>query len=241
LASASESQQTNAARSRTALSSSRARGAHERARPEPLAAQHRIARGRDRDDHVGVGGLAVALGRLGADFLAELREPLGRPAVRDRLLDRRHGLADARDLCPGLGAAADHAQRPCARPGQVLRRHRARGARAELTQPVGLDHGKQLTPFEEHDHESDAFGTAGVRLHAGKPALVVHRGHHRQEPALEPDPVARDVLDRAGLEPQERVLDRGDRLGRREQPADVGLCQREGQGPSLGSRATASG
>jgi hypothetical protein len=115
----------------------------------------------------------------------------------------------------------------------MLRSHRARRPGAKLAEPVGLDQRAQLAPFEQHDDEADAVGAGGVRLHAGEPALVVHRRHDREKAAFQPDPVAGDVLDRAGVEPQERVLDRGDRVGRREQPVDVGFCQRERQGPRV--------
>ncbi len=60
----------------------RARRDDERARLQPLAAQHRVARARDGHDHVLHPGLAVALGRLGAHALAERGQPLLRPAVR---------------------------------------------------------------------------------------------------------------------------------------------------------------
>src|SRR6266498_1909878 len=46
--------------------------AHERARPQPLAPEHRVRGARDRDDDVALRWIAVALARLGAVALAEL-------------------------------------------------------------------------------------------------------------------------------------------------------------------------
>src|SRR5439155_1420729 len=44
---------------------------HECARTQPFSAEHRVPRGRDRDDDVLLGRLAVALRRLRIDALAE--------------------------------------------------------------------------------------------------------------------------------------------------------------------------
>ena len=171
----------------------------------------------------------MALAGLCADLLAERGEPLGRPAVGD---------------VSSMPGSASRMQATCVRawwPQPITPSVRAPGlARyfaatalaapgAELPEPVGLDQRTQLAALEQHDDEADAVRAGRVGLHAGEPALVVDRGHHREEPALERDAVARDVLDRAGVQPQERVLDRGDRVGRREQPVDVGFCQREGR------------
>ena len=111
----------------------RADRADERARLQPLAAQHRIARGRDGDDDVLRGGVAVALGRLGAGARAEGGEPVGRAAVGDDALDRRHGRADAGDLAPP--ASRSRSRRASrARTGEVPRRDAARGAGAQLAE-----------------------------------------------------------------------------------------------------------
>ena len=147
----SESQQTKAARSSTTLSSSRDVGvvradrADERARPQPLAAQHRVARGRDRDDDV------LRRPRRGGSRPARRRPRLQNAssrfsvaAVGDDPLDPRQRRADARDLRLGLPAAADHAERRRARPGEVLRRDPARRAGAQLAERVGLDHRDEL-------------------------------------------------------------------------------------------------
>ena len=172
----------------------RAGGAHERARPEPLAAQHRIARGRDRDDHVRLGGLAVALGRFGADLVAELGQPLGRPAVRDRLLDARQGLADARDCVRAWSRsrsrpASAHPPWPGASP--PLRSRRRCGA-----DPAGR-------PRSRHA----AHPVRRARPRSGRPRRRRSTSSRRRARArcpprtsppgtrLEPDPVTRDVLD----------------------------------------------
>ena len=149
-ASSIESQQTNAARSSTTLSSSRRRGSFaptaQTSAPgsQPLAAQDRVARGRDRHDHVLRGRVAVALAGLGADLAAELGEATPRAAVGDDGLDPRQRLADRRHLAARLPAAADHAQRRGALAREVLRRHAARRAGAQLAELVRLDHGDVL-------------------------------------------------------------------------------------------------
>ena len=146
-----ESQHTNAARSRTALSSSRAcvpvraGGADERAGPQPLAAQHGVGRGRDRDDDV------LQLRRHGGSRPAR-RRPRGRtPRAAPRSGSRRRLRSIAGSAArmhatwrARLLAAADHAERPRARTGEVLRGDRACRARAQLAEHVGLDHGPRL-------------------------------------------------------------------------------------------------
>ena len=88
--------------------------------------------------------------------------------------------------------------------------------------------------LEEHDDEGGAVAGRRVRLHARQPALAVDGRHHGERAAVEPDAVARHVLDLAGGEPAERVLDRLDRVRGREQPGDVGLGELKGQARSLG-------
>ena len=112
-----ESQQTKTARSRTTLSSSRAPGrfapAAQTSAPglQPLAAEHRVLRGRGRDDDVLLGRVAVGLAGLGAEASCRTRSASPRCGSRRRPLDPRQRLADARDLALGLPAAADHAER----------------------------------------------------------------------------------------------------------------------------------
>ena len=105
----------------------RADGADERPRLEPFAAENGILRGRDRDDDVLLGRVAVALAGLGADLLAERAQALLRPAVGDDSLDPGQRLPDARDLALGLPAAADDAERARAVCGRgTSRRPRSR-------------------------------------------------------------------------------------------------------------------
>ena len=112
--------------------------------------------------------------------LAEVGQPLGVPRVGDDLLDPGQRGADARELALGLPAGADQPER--ARPGlrQVPRGDRARGARAELAQPVGFDQRQQLGPVrgEERDDEAHALGEAPVGLDAGALELAIGGGHH---------------------------------------------------------------
>src|SRR5207302_10071086 len=72
--------------------------AHERAGTEPLAAQHGIARRRDRNHDVLLGGIAVTLALLCAYALAELAERHFGAAVGDDALDSRNGCTDASNL-----------------------------------------------------------------------------------------------------------------------------------------------
>ena len=158
-----ESQQTKLARSSDDVvelaraGPVRADRADERPRPQPLAAQHRVARSRDRDDDVALGSVAAVLARLGVDQLAERGEPLGRPAPGDDALDRRHGGEDRVHLRRRLAAAADHAQARRARAGEVLRGHTARRAGADAAQPIGLEHGHERAVLvrEQADDELD--------------------------------------------------------------------------------------
>src|SRR5581483_6857554 len=118
----------------------RADGADERARREPLAAQHRVLRRRDRDDDVLDGRVAVRLGGLAAVLAAERLEPLPVAAVDDHALDPRQRLPDAGDLRGGLPAAADHPEARRAGTREVARRDAGGRAGAQLPELVGLDH-----------------------------------------------------------------------------------------------------
>ena len=114
----------------------RADRADERPRLEPLAAENGVVRGRDRDDDILLGRLAVALAGFGADLVAEREQVLLRPAIGDDLLDPGQRLPDACDLALGLPTAADDAERARVLLGKVLRRDPARGARC-ATGPSG--------------------------------------------------------------------------------------------------------
>ena len=209
----------------------RADGTDERARLQPFAAQDGVFRGRDRDDDILLGRVAVALTGLGADLLAERAQALLGPAVRDDLLDPGQRLADTRDLALSLPAAADDAE--CARVwlGQVLGGHAAGGTGAQLAHPVGLDHSCELglVQVEENDDERRARRKGRVRLEAGQSQLLVDRGHDREHPLAGASPCARTIPDRAARLPLEAGLDRRERIGRREQLLDVSFGQVERQ------------
>ena len=141
----SESQQTNDARSSTTLSSSREvplfAPAAQTSAPglQPLAAQDGIARGRDRDDDVLRRRIAVALGRLGADPLAERLQVRSRPAVGNDALDRR---APPRGCTPpGSPPACRTRSRRASLPPprKVPRGDPACRSRAQPPEVVGLD------------------------------------------------------------------------------------------------------
>src|SRR5207247_11235239 len=129
--------------------------ADERAGLKPLAAEHRIRGGRRGDDDLLSRGLAL-LGRLRVQATAEVFQPLAGAAVREDTLDRRHGRPDRGDLALGLPAAADHPKSLRARAREVLRSDAARRSGAELPEPVGLDHRRELGPagLEELHYEA---------------------------------------------------------------------------------------
>src|SRR5206468_10652133 len=120
-------------------------------------------------------------------------------AVGDDALDRRDRRADARDLAPCLPAAPDYAESLRARPREVPRRDGARRAGAELTQLVGLEYGVELSVLaaEEQDGEARPVAVRDVHLPAGEAESVVHCGHVREHPVLEPEPPPRRELDGA--------------------------------------------
>ena len=141
-------------------------------------------------------GVAVALARLGADLLAELRQPLLVAAVRDRLLDPGQRLADAGDLGAGLAAAADHAERP--RPGRA--RYFAATA---LAAPVRSCPSRSASITARSSPRSNRT-TTNARPRRSPSRSSRRRAHARGRPPtsppgtppLEPHPVARHVLDR---------------------------------------------
>jgi hypothetical protein len=146
--------------------------------------------------------------------------------VDEDALDRRQHLPDARHLRLGLPPAADHAEARRAVPREVARRDGGGRARAELAEPVGLDHRLEASGRrEEHDRERRSRGRPGVRLEPGKAELPVDAGHDRVLPLLEREPRPGSVVDGVAGEPPEAFLDRGDGLGRREQSRHVGLGQ----------------
>jgi hypothetical protein len=197
--------------------------ADEGTRPEPLAAQDRVAGGRCGHHDVLGRRLAVAFARLGLDLLAERAETLLVPAVSDDRLDRRQRLSNARDLAPRLPAAADHPERRRGVPREVLRRDTACCARAQLAELVRLDHGRELRflGVEEDDHEGRAALEPRVRLQSGEPELTVDGRHHGEGSALEAHPFPRNVVDLSGGQAPKGALDSLDRIGRREQLCDL--------------------
>ena len=100
--------------------------------------------------------------------------------------------------------------------GEVLRRDPARRAGAQLAELVGLEHRDELgrVGAEEEDDEARAVAEAGVDLRARVAELEVGGGHDRERALLEPEPVARPVLDAPGRQPPEARLDRLDRVRR---------------------------
>ena len=80
---------------------------------------------------------------------------------------------------------------------------------------------------EQHDQERRPVAHPGVRLEPRVAELAVDAGHHGELAVLERQPLARPVVDGAAREPPERLLDRLERVGRREQPGDVLLGQVE--------------
>jgi hypothetical protein len=189
--------------------------------------QDRIARAGHGHDDVGVGGLAVGLGRLGAEPLAERPQPLLGPAIRDDAVERRDGGPDALHLGLGLEAAADDAERSASRAREVPGGDAARRAGAQPAQVVGLDHRGELAPggVEQHDHERRPRIRRGIGLEAGQLELPVNRGHHRQGAAVEALARARPVVRRASGKAMEALLDRLERVLRREERLDVALGQ----------------
>ena len=217
----------------------RAGGAHERAGAQPLAAQHRVLRRRDRDDDVLRGGFLVALCGVRSDRVGECLTATGVAAVDDRRRDVRERRADRGDLRLGLVTAADHAEAHGAFLREVLRCHAARRAGAQPAELIGLDHRQHVVPrsIEQHEHELHAARAGGVRLHAGDAEAEVGGRHHGQPAVLEPQPVARAVLDLARRLPPKRSLDRLERVADREDRLDVllGQVQRHGRKPIAGA------
>ncbi len=110
---------------------------------------------------------------------------------------------------------------------EVLGRDAARRTRAQLAELVRLEHRDELgrVGAEEEDGEARTVAEAGVDLRACVAELEVGGGHDRERSLLEPEPVARTVLDAPRSHPPEARLDRVDGVGRREQLRHVGLGQ----------------
>ena len=171
----------------------------------------------------------MALPRLGTVRLAERAQVLLRPAIGDHALELGKRDADGGELRLGLPAAADQAQAARAAPREVPCGDPARRAGAQLAELVRVDHGDELRRVgtEEQDHKAGALAEAGVDLRAREHELEVDGGHHGERPVLEPQPVARPVLDPARGHAAEARLDRLDGVRRGEEPGDVGLGQVE--------------
>ena len=214
------------------LDSVRAGGADQRAGLEPLAAEHRVSRVRDRDDHVLLGGITVVLAGLAVEPPAEVGKALAVSRIRHDPLDSGQRRADAEQLALRLPAGADEAERSRFRLREVSGRDGARRTGAELSEAVGLDQREQLGAIggEEREDEARPLREAGVGLHAGTVELEVGRCHHVQAPSLEPEPVARLVLHRSARDAREAPLDRLDGVRRAEELLDVGFAKVERHG-----------
>ena len=177
----------------------------------------------------------MALCGVRSDRVGECLAAAGVAAVDDRRRDVRKRRADGGDLRLGLVPAADHAEADGALLREMLRRHAARCAGAQPAELIGLDHREHVVPLrmEQHEHELRAARAGGVRLHAGDAEAEVGGRHHGQPAFLEPQPVARAVLDLARCLPAERSLDRLEGVADREDRLDVllGQVQRHGRKP----------
>ena len=86
---------------------------------------------------------------------------------------------------------------------------------------------------EQHEHEPRPAGAGGVRLHTGDAEAEVNGRHHGEPAVLEPQAVARAILDLSCRQPAKRSLHRLERVADREDRLDVllGQVQRHGQKP----------
>ena len=84
--------------------------------------------------------------------------------------------------------------------------------------------------WNSDEHELHTAGAGGVRLHAGDAEAEVGGRHHGQPAVLEPQPVARTVLDLSCRLPPKRSLDRLESIADLEDRLDVLLGQVEGHG-----------
>ena len=141
----------------------RADRADERSLPQPLAAEHRVLRGRDGDDDVGVGRLAVGLGRLAPVLAAELGEPLARSGSRPspaRSSGRPRG-------CTRSGRRP--ASRSRSRRGSLLRH--ARGTSPRRRRPRRCAAGRACRP-RSPPRAVSAASSANSRTTNGVPVIV---------------------------------------------------------------------
>ena len=209
----------------------RADRADERALAQPLAAEHRVLRRRHGDDDVGVGRLAVRLGRLAAVLAAELGEPLGVPAVDDDALDRRarpRGCTRSATRPASRSRSRRGSRRP---PREVARRDARGGAGAELPELVGLDH--RLEPRRCVEREEQRPRTACrviVQAYDLRPAYPSSRSTQAMTaycPSSSGSRVRGRLSTSPAGDPAERLLDGVEGVGRREQLGDVLLGQVE--------------
>jgi hypothetical protein len=150
--------------------------------------------------HVLLRRVAGVLAWLAVEAFAEGREPVGVPRVGHHTLELREHYAHAGELRFGLPPGSDQAERGRSGPGEVSSCDRARGARARLPQPVGLDQRQRLRPVrgEEDDDEPGAFREADIALQPGDTQLQVGRRHDVQKPPCETDAKAGPVFRAAG-------------------------------------------
>ena len=107
--------------------------------------------------------------------------------------------------------------------GEVPGRDAARRTGAQLAELVRLEHRDELRRVgaEEEDDEARAVAEARVDLRSRVAELEIGGGHDRERSFLEPEPVARPVLDAARRHAPEAGLDRLHCVGRREELGDV--------------------
>ena len=146
----------------------RADRADERAVEQPLAAQHRVLRGRHRDHHVLLGRVPVGLGRLAAVLAAERRAAASRSGSRRRPARsraRRPGCTRPARPPAGRSRSRRGSRR---RPSPAARGHGRRRAGPQLPEPVGLDH--RLERAVEREQRDEERLPASVQPYVFRPA-----------------------------------------------------------------------
>ena len=220
-----ESQQTNAARSSTTLSSSRARGSFAPTAQTSAPGRSHSPRSTGSREVVTVTTTSCSAASRcdsagSAPTRAQNAASRSRPAVGDDALDRRHRGADARDLRLGLPAAADHAERArAARARGASRRHRSRRrcAAGRAGPPRSRAASSGRSEREEHDDERAPPGRRPRTPSRPRSRARGRRRHVREPPFLQFEPPPRSVLDRARRHAQEARLDGLDGIGGSEQ------------------------
>ena len=117
----------------------------------------------------------------------------------------------------------------CRCPGELAITHACEASRREnafvwigLNEPTEDEFDAVRREFDLHELAVED----AIKAHQ-RPKLEVGGGHHRERSLLEPEPIARPVLDAPRSHSAKARLDRLDRVGRREQVRDVVLGQIE--------------